>query len=64
MDFDENTKSNYIQYNSYLKKEEFIQMLQDLRFDAVRDARISLITGYINDDDDNIKALGYDINIE
>lgn len=37
---------NYFTENSYMTKEEFINMLQGLRFERVKNADIDLITGF------------------
>lgn len=54
--------------DSYLKKEEFIKMLENLRFTEVKDVSITCITGYqikVNDKGDKyVQSLGYDIHID
>lgn len=41
--------SNFYTENSYMTKEEFINMLQGLRFERVKTADIELITGFEDD---------------
>lgn len=41
--------SSYYTENSYMTKEEFINMLQGLRFERVKNADIDLITGFEDD---------------
>lgn len=52
---------------SYLKKEDFIEMMNKLKFTEVKTVRIELITGYevkINDKGKAyVNTLGYDIEI-
>ena len=54
--------------DSYLAKEDFIKMLENLNFTEVKDVRITFITGYqikINDKGNKyVQSLGYDICIE
>ena len=54
---------------SYIKKEDFIEMLNKLKFTEIKSVRIKFITGYqveIDDDDGQpyVKTLGYDIEID
>lgn len=49
---------NYFTENSYMTKEEFINMLQGLRFERVKNANIEVITGF---DDDTPR--GYKIDL-
>ena len=55
--------------DSYLKKEELIQMLENLKFSEVKDVNITCITGYQIKESSSTKekyvqTLGYDIRID
>lgn len=51
--------------NSYLTKEEFIEMLKLIDFKAVRNCNIDLITGMIiNTDEKEVKILSKNIEID
>lgn len=51
--------------NSYLTKEEFIELLKLIDFKAIRNCDIDLITGMIvNTDDKEVKILSKNINID
>lgn len=53
--------------NSYLTKEKFLKMIEDLNFDYVERADMQFITGFmIKTNKDSIEyaqSLGYNINI-
>lgn len=55
--------------DSYLKKEELIQMLENLKFSEVKDVNITCITGYqikvsSYTKEKYVQTLGYDIRID
>ena len=55
--------------DSYLKKEELIQMLENLNFSEVKDVNITCITGYQiktspATKEKYVQTLGYDIRID
>lgn len=54
--------------DSYMKKEDLIHMLENLKFTEVKDFRVTCITGYkIKTNDKNekyVQSLGYDIRID
>ena len=55
--------------DSYLKKEELIQMLENLNFSEVKDVSITCITGYqikvsSSTKEKYVQTLGYDIRID
>lgn len=55
--------------HSYLKKEDLIQMLENLNFSEVKDVNISCITGYqikvsSSTKEKYVQTLGYDIRID
>lgn len=51
--------------NSYITKEDFLKMMETLKFTHIEYANIYLITGYLyNAEDDTIKRLGFKIEIE
>lgn len=54
-------KINEVQ-KSYISKEEFIDIISRIDFLAVRNCEISLLTGFLNTDD-NIKELSKRIEI-
>lgn len=62
--------NNEICYNSYLTKDELINMINNIHFERVKHLHMDLITGYlITNDPDNpreqdIKPLYYTIDIE
>ena len=56
--------SNSIEANSYIKKEELMNMLENIDFIAVREADLSLITGFIATEDEIIKPLCKTIRID
>ncbi len=65
MNSDEVMENSYQTINSYMKKEEFITMLQNIRFDYVEQADIYFITGFVyNDEKDELHKRGYRIEIE
>ena len=53
--------------DSYLNKEDFIKMIENLNFTEVEDARMTFITGYRVNVSDNgnkyVETLGFNINI-
>ena len=49
---------NYFTENSYMTKEEFINMITGLRFERVKNANLEVITGF---DDDTPR--GYKIDL-
>lgn len=63
-DFVDITKINQPHIDSYMTKEEFVKMLENMRFVRIESAHIHFITGYQYEAEKNItKALGFDINI-
>ena len=50
--------------NSYISKDKLIEMLNSLDFIAVKDIRISVITGFICNGINDVDTLGYDISID
>ena len=51
--------------NSYITKEDFLKMMETLKFTHIEYANIQLITGYLYDaKDDSIKRLGFKIELE
>lgn len=57
-------------YNSYMTKDELINMIKELRFERVKNLHMDLITGYLlkmdpdNPKGQDIKTLYYTIDIE
>lgn len=57
-------------YNSYMTKDELINMIKELRFERVKNLHMDLITGYLlktdpdNPKEQDIKTLYYTIDIE
>lgn len=49
---------------SYISKEKFIAMIQELNFIAIKTARIEFITSFKYNGKSNVSSLGYDIEIE
>ena len=54
--------------NSYISKEEFIQLISKMNFDRIKSAQISFITGYkyIPEDEkynEHVNTLGFEFNI-
>lgn len=63
-DFIEIEKLNEIHCNSYIKKEEFMKMLENLRFVGIEKASLHFITGFEYNAKENItKTRGYDIEL-
>lgn len=51
--------------NSYITKEDFLKMMETLKFTHIEYANIHLITNYLYDGkDETIKRLGFKIEIE
>ena len=50
--------------NSYISKEKLIEMLTSLDFIAIKDVRISFITGFNCVAKGEVKTFGYDIEID
>lgn len=54
--------------NSYISKEQFIYMLQNLDFLQIKEARLRFITGFKTKYDDKgnciVETLGFDIDID
>ena len=52
---------------SYITKEQLLQIISSLEFKKVKNARIEFVTDYIikynRDDEPYVQALGFDINI-
>ena len=52
---------------SYITKEQLLQIISSLEFKKIKDARIEFVTDYIikydRDDEPYVQALGFDINI-
>lgn len=58
------TKINQPHIDSYMKKEEFMKILENMRFIGIASASIHFITGFEYDAKNNTtKTLGYDIDI-
>ena len=49
---------------SYISKQQLIDLLSNLDFIAIESARINFITGYNVIDKENVKRLGYNIEID
>lgn len=54
--------------NSYISKEEFIQLISKMNFDRIKSAHISFITGYkyIPEDEkynEHVNTLGFEFDI-
>lgn len=49
---------------SYISKEKFIAMLQELNFIAIKSASIHFITNFKCNGKSNVDALGYDLDID
>lgn len=63
-DFIDITKLNAIHVESYIKKENFIELLNNLKFDSIKSARIEFNTGYEYDAKENTtKTRGFEIEI-
>ena len=59
-DFIDVTKLNKIHTESYMTKEEFIKMLENLNFTHIKDYEINLITGFeYNAEDNTTNTRGY-----
>lgn len=64
-DFIDVTKLNYIHIESYMSKEEFIKMLENLHFTHIKDYDINVITGFeYNAKDNTTNTRGYNIKYE
>lgn len=55
--------------NSYIKKEDFINMIQNLKFDTIKEARIEFNTGYeyipkTENEREHVKTYGFELNID
>ena len=50
---------------SYINKEDFVKMIQDLPFDCVSACSLDLVTGFIieKEDEDHMRAVGYNFRI-
>ena len=49
---------------SYMTKEEFVQIITNLHFTHIQRANMHFITGFVyNAEDDTTKTLGFDIDI-
>lgn len=65
MTLDEAIENSKQKINSFMTKDEFITMLQNLRFDSVDTARIYFITGFDYDaENDTLQKRGFNIEIE
>lgn len=66
----ENIENNDLRFNSYLTKDELINLLNNIHFERVKHLHMDLITGYLITNDPNnlreqdIKPLYYTIDIE
>lgn len=50
--------------DSYMTKEEFVQIITNLHFTHIERAHMHFITGFVyNTEDDTTKTLGFDIDI-
>lgn len=53
---------------TYITKEQLLQIISSLEFKKVKSARIDFVTDYIikynRDDEPYVQALGFDINID
>lgn len=58
------TEINQPYIDSYMKKEEFMKILENMRFIGIERASIHFITGFeYNGKNNTTKTLGYDIDI-
>lgn len=58
----ESLNRNHI--DSYITKEEFIEIITNLHFTHIESARIHFITGFVyNTENDKTQTLGFDIEI-
>lgn len=63
-DFIDITKLNQIHVGSYMTKEKFVEMMNNLNYVAIDSANIHFITGFEYDAKENItRPRGFDINI-
>lgn len=61
-DFIDITKLNNIHIESYMTKEEFIKMIESLRFTHIKEYDIDLITGFeYNAEENKTNTRGYNI---
>ena len=65
-----NMENNDIRFNSYLTKDELINMINNIHFEHVKHLHMDLITGYLlktdpdNPCEEDIKPLYYTIDID
>lgn len=66
----ENRDIHDLRFDSYITKDELINIIKELRFEHVKYLHMDLITGYLletdpdNPKEQDIKPLYYSINIE
>ena len=66
----ENKYADDLRFDSYMTKDELINMIKELRFERVKHLHMDLITGYLlktdpdNSNEQDIKPLYYTIDIE